>query len=161
MPLHLQPSPTGPSPLLLPPAPEQGAPRGTAITYGTFDLFHVGHVRLFQRIKQRYEFLIVAVSSDEFNAVKGKRSVMPFADRLELVKACRWVDLAIAETGWEQKEKDIIVYGADAFVMGDDWAGKFDFLKPLCDVVYLPRTEGGSSSLLKTDVAQSAMKGAA
>ncbi len=161
MPLHLQPSPTGPSALLLPPVPEQAAPRGTAITYGTFDLFHVGHVRLFQRIKQRYEFLIVAVSSDEFNAVKGKKSTMPFADRLELVKACRWVDLAIAETCWEQKEKDIIVYGADAFVMGDDWAGKFDFLKPLCDVVYLPRTEGVSSSLLKTDVAQSAMKGAA
>lgn len=161
MPLNLQPSPTGPSPLLLPPEPEQAAPRGTAITYGTFDLFHVGHVRLFQRIKQRFEFLIVAVSSDEFNAVKGKKSTMPFADRLELVKACRWVDLAIAETCWEQKEKDIVVYGADAFVMGDDWAGKFDFLQPLCEVVYLPRTEGVSSSLLKTDVANSAMKGGA
>jgi len=131
-------------------ASQSWSPRGTAITYGTFDLFHVGHVRLFQRIRQRYEFLIVGVSSDAFNAVKGKVSVMPHADRMELVRACRWVDLVIPETCWDQKERDIVEHGADAFVMGDDWLGKFDHLEHLCEVVYLPRTEGVSSSLLRS-----------
>lgn len=128
------------------------APRGVAITYGTYDLFHVGHVRLFRRIKERWGFLIVAVSTDEFNAAKGKQAVVPFADRIEIVRACRWVDLAIAENGWEQKESDVALYRVDAFVMGDDWQGHFDHLAPLCDVVYLPRTEGVSSSLLKQQV---------
>jgi glycerol-3-phosphate cytidylyltransferase len=134
------------------PRPAPDAPRGTAITYGTYDLFHVGHVRLFRRIKERYGFLIVAVSTDEFNAVKGKKSVVPFEDRIEIVRACRHVDLAIAENGWGQKAEDIRTYGASAFVMGDDWAGKFDELKALCEVVYLPRTDGVSSSELKASV---------
>lgn len=128
------------------------APAGTAITYGTYDLFHVGHVRLFRRIKERYGFLVVAVSTDEFNAVKGKKAVVPFEDRIEIVRACRHVDLAIAENDWAQKEHDIRHYGATAFVMGDDWAGRFDSLKSLCDVVYLPRTDGVSSSELKASV---------
>jgi glycerol-3-phosphate cytidylyltransferase len=128
------------------------APRGTAITYGTYDLFHVGHVRLFRRIKERFGFLIVAVSTDEFNAVKGKRSVVPFADRIEIVRACRHVDLAIAENDWAQKEHDIREYGCTAFVMGDDWSGRFDHLRALCEVVYLPRTGGVSSSELKAHV---------
>jgi len=123
--------------------------RTVAITYGTYDLFHIGHVRLFERIRQRWGFLIVAVSSDEFNAVKGKQSAVPFADRIEMVRACRHVDLAITENGWDQKETDILQFGADAFVMGDDWAGRFDHLKALCQVVYLPRTAGVSSSELK------------
>ena len=126
--------------------------RTVAITYGTYDLFHIGHVRLFERIKQRHGTLIVAVSTDEFNAVKGKRSVVPFADRLAMVQACRHVDLAIAENGWEQKTSDIARYGCDAFVMGSDWEGRFDELKALCEVVYLPRTEGVSSSELKQAV---------
>jgi glycerol-3-phosphate cytidylyltransferase len=142
--------PTGTQPPLAHPRP-RGA-RGTAITYGTYDLFHVGHVRLFQRIRLQYDFLIVAVSTDEFNAIKGKKSVMPFADRLELVRSCRFVDLAIAENGWQQKESDIAAYGVDAFFMGDDWRGRFDHLAALCDVHYLPRTEGVSSTLLKQDV---------
>jgi glycerol-3-phosphate cytidylyltransferase len=123
-----------------------------AITYGTYDLMHVGHVRLFRRIKERFDFLIVAVSTDEFNAIKGKRSVVPFADRIEMVRACRYVDLAIPENDWAQKPKDIATYGADAFVMGSDWEGRFDELKSLCEVVYLPRTEGVSSSELKLAV---------
>ena len=128
------------------------APRGTAITYGTYDLFHVGHVRLFRRIKERYGFLVVAVSTDAFNAVKGKKSVVPFEDRIEIVRACRYVDLAIAENDWAQKEHDIREYGATAFVMGDDWAGRFDHLAALCEVVYLPRTGGVSSTGLKDHV---------
>lgn len=123
-----------------------------ALTYGTYDLFHIGHVRLFERIKQRFDRLIVAVSTDEFNAIKGKQSVVPFADRLAMVQACRWVDEVIAESDWTQKERDIAAHGADAVVMGSDWAGRFDHLQPLCDVLYLPRTEGVSSTELKADV---------
>lgn len=146
--LDLRAQRTATAPPVLPPHA-----RGTALTYGTFDLFHVGHVRLFRRIKERYGFLIVAVSTDEFNAVKGKQSAVPFADRIEIVRACRYVDLAIAENDWTQKASDVVGYGVDAFVMGDDWAGRFDDLKPLCDVIYLPRTSGVSSSDLKAQVA--------
>lgn len=123
-----------------------------ALTYGTYDLFHIGHVRLFERIKQRYDKLIVAVSTDEFNAIKGKRSVVPFADRVAMVRACRYVDEVIAEDHWAQKETDVVAHGADAVVMGSDWEGRFDDLKRLCDVVYLPRTEGVSSTELKAEV---------
>ena len=117
-----------------------------AITYGTFDLFHIGHVNLFRRIKDRYDILVVAVSTDEFNAIKGKRSTVPFDERIQMVRACRYVDLAVPESGWGQKESDIAEYGADAMVMGSDWTGHFDSLQTLCDVVYLARTEGISST---------------
>ena len=131
-------------------------PPTVAITYGTYDLFHMGHVNLFRRIKERYDILVVAVSTDEFNAIKGKRSAVSYADRLALVQACRYVDLAIPEADWGQKEADILRYGADAMVMGSDWAGHFDGLKALCDVVYLPRTEGVSSTELKAHIQSSA-----
>ena len=124
----------------------------TALTYGTYDLFHIGHVRLFERIKQRFDRLVVAVSTDEFNAIKGKQSVVPYADRVAMVAACRWVDAVIPETDWSQKQTDIVAHDADVVVMGSDWEGRFDHLKPLCDVVYLPRTEGVSSTELKADV---------
>jgi glycerol-3-phosphate cytidylyltransferase len=127
-------------------------PTTLALTYGTYDLFHVGHVRLFRRIKDRFDRLVVAVSTDEFNALKGKRSVVPFADRVELVSACRYVDEVIAESSWDQKARDIQAWGADALVMGSDWAGRFDQFADLCEVVYLPRTEGVSSTELKADV---------
>lgn len=125
---------------------------GTALTYGTYDLFHIGHVRLFERIRQRFDRLVVAVSTDEFNAIKGKSPVVSFADRVAMVASCRWVDAVIPETDWAQKERDIVTYGADAVVMGSDWQGRFDHLKPLCEVLYLPRTEGVSSTELKADV---------
>lgn len=138
------------------PQPESVAREGraptVALTYGTYDLFHIGHVRLFERIKQRYDRLIVAVSTDEFNALKGKRSVVPFADRVAMVRACRHVDEVIAENDWAQKQADVLAHGADAVVMGSDWAGRFDELKSLCEVVYLPRTEGVSSTELKAEV---------
>ena len=127
-------------------------PGSVAITYGTFDLFHIGHVNLFRRIKARWDQLIVAVSTDEFNALKGKHSAVPYADRVELVRACRYVDLVIPETCWSQKPDDIRRLGAHAFVMGDDWQGRFDELKALCEVVYLPRTAGVSSSHLKQHI---------
>lgn len=139
-------------PSLAPHAALRNARPKVALTYGTYDLFHIGHVRLFERIKQHYDRLVVAISTDEFNAVKGKRSVVPYADRVAMVMACRHVDEVIAEHSWGQKTADILAHGADALVMGSDWEGRFDGFKPLCDVVYLPRTEGVSSTELKSNV---------
>lgn len=125
----------------------------TAITYGTYDLFHVGHLRLLQRAKALVGEggrLIVAVSTDRFNWVeKHKKCVIPDKDRMEIVAALKCVDMVIPEDNWEQKGTDVVKYGVDIFVMGDDWRGKFDFLKSQCEVVYLPRTPDISSSQLK------------
>jgi len=121
----------------------------TVITYGTFDLFHVGHLRLLQRAKSLGDRLIVAVSTDDFNSIKGKKSIIPFEQRAEIVSNVKCVDLVIPEISWEQKLEDIKKYGVDIFVMGDDWKGKFDNLKEHCQVVYLPRTEGISSSQIR------------
>lgn len=136
------------------PSPDLSGSAGpvVGITYGTFDLFHVGHVRLFERIRRHCDRLIVAVSTDEFNALKGKRSVVPFADRVDMVRACRYVDEVIPETAWAQKEEDILRHGVGLFAMGGDWAGHFDHLQALCRVLYLPRTDGVSSSALKASI---------
>lgn len=119
------------------------------ITYGTFDLFHIGHLKLLQRIKDLGDELIVAVSTDEFNNVKGKKTIIPYEQRAEIVRNIKCVDKVIPEHSWEQKITDIKKYNIDTFVMGDDWEGKFDFLKEYCEVVYLKRTEGISSTQLK------------
>jgi glycerol-3-phosphate cytidylyltransferase len=121
----------------------------TVITYGTFDLLHVGHVRLLQRAKALGDHLIVGLSTDEFNAMKHKSSFLPYGQRKEILESIRYVDLVIPETCWEQKVSDVREYKADIFVIGDDWAGEFDFLKDYCEVVYLPRTLDISSSSLK------------
>lgn len=121
----------------------------TIITYGTFDLFHIGHLKLLERISQMCNNLIVAVSTDEFNALKGKKCVIPFEQRAAIVAGCKYVTKVIPETCWEQKENDIEKYNVDAFVIGDDWKGKFDFLKEKCEVIYLPRTDGISTTELK------------
>lgn len=121
----------------------------TVITYGTFDLFHIGHLNLLKRIKAMCNNLIVAVSTDEFNLLKGKKCVIPFEQRFAIVEACKYVDKVIPENGWEQKPLDIKKYNVDAFIMGSDWTGKFDELKEYCDVVYLDRTEGISTTMLK------------
>ncbi|WP_417248141.1 adenylyltransferase/cytidyltransferase family protein [Celeribacter sp.] len=122
------------------------------ITYGTFDLFHVGHVRLFRRLSELGDHLTVGVSTDEFNASKGKASVVPFEQRVEIVQSCRYVDEVLLEESWDQKPKDIVAHNISVFAMGDDWAGKFDDLSKLCEVVYLPRTTDISSSFLKSYV---------
>lgn len=122
------------------------------ITYGTFDLFHYGHLRLLKRAKELGDYLIVAVSTDEFNAIKGKKCIHPFEDRKRIVEAIKYVDEVIPETDWDQKVSDVKNYNIDIFTMGDDWKGKFDFLKEYCDVVYLPRTEGVSSSRIKLEL---------
>ena len=116
------------------------------ITYGTFDLFHYGHLRLLKRAKELGDMLIVAVSSDEFNKIKGKDCVYSYEHRSKIVEAIKYVDKVIPERSWEQKRNDIKKYHIDIFVMGDDWKGKFDDLKELCKVVYLPRTPGISTT---------------
>ncbi|MDD8049584.1 MAG: glycerol-3-phosphate cytidylyltransferase [Thomasclavelia sp.] len=122
------------------------------ITYGTFDLFHMGHLNLLRRAKALGDYLIVAVSSDEFNAGKGKKAYHSDTDRCKIVKAIKYVDEVILEESWDQKIEDIKKYDVDVFVMGDDWKGKFDFLKDYCEVVYLPRTEGVSTTKIKDDL---------
>lgn len=123
------------------------------ITYGTFDLLHYGHIHLLRRAKALGDYLIVALSTDEFNReCKGKESYFDFAQRKLLLESLRYVDLVIPEESWEQKVSDIWNYQVDTFVMGDDWAGKFDFLLPHCDVVYLPRTPEISTTKIKQDL---------
>jgi glycerol-3-phosphate cytidylyltransferase len=119
------------------------------ITYGTFDLFHIGHLRLLERLKDLGNYLIVAVSSDDFNQLKGKTATFPFEARARIVRALKCVDEVIPETCWEQKIDDIRQYKVDVFGIGNDWQGKFDFLNEFCRVVYLERTEGISSSEVK------------
>ena len=122
------------------------------LTYGTFDMFHIGHLNLLKRAKELGNYLIVGVSTDEFNKIKGKKTLIPFEERKEIVKSIKYVDLVIPERNWEQKINDIKKYKVDVFVMGDDWRGKFDFLKDYCEVVYLPRTEGISTTKLKENL---------
>ncbi len=120
------------------------------LTYGTFDLFHIGHVNLLKRARELGDRLIVAVSTDEFNLTeKNKTTIVPFAHRVAVLESCRYVDMVIAESAWQQKAEDIKKYQVDTFVMGDDWQGKFDELKALCEVVYLPRTKQISSTAIK------------
>lgn len=122
----------------------------TVLTYGTFDLFHIGHLTLLERLREMGDRLVVGVSSDEFNAIKGKKTVIPFEDRCRIVAGLRCVDLAFPENNWEQKVADIREHCVSVFGMGDDWTGKFDDLKEHCEVVYLPRTPGVSTTELKT-----------
>ncbi len=122
------------------------------ITYGTFDLIHHGHINILQRAKDLGDYLIVGLSSDEFNALKGKAAYHPYEERKMILEAIKYVDEVIPEHNWGQKVSDIQEHKADVFVMGSDWEGKFDELKEHCEVIYLPRTEGISTSKIKTDL---------
>ena len=124
------------------------------ITYGTFDLLHYGHINLLRRAKALGDYLIVAVSTDEFNwNEKQKKCYFSYEKRKQLLEAIRYVDEVLPEYTWEQKIDDIVNNNVDVFVMGDDWEGKFDFLKEEgCEVVYLPRTPEISSSQIKEDL---------
>ena len=123
------------------------------ITYGTFDLLHYGHINLLRRAKEYGDYLIVALSTDEFNwNEKRKKSYFRYEQRKQLLEAIRYVDLVIPEENWAQKASDVKEYHIDTFVMGDDWAGKFDFLKPYCEVVYLPRTPEISTTQIKNEL---------
>jgi glycerol-3-phosphate cytidylyltransferase len=122
------------------------------LTYGTFDLLHRGHINLLKRAKEMGDFLIVGLSTDSFNDLKNKRSFYSYEERKLVLEAIRYVDLVIPELTWEQKEQDVIDHGIDTFVMGDDWQGKFDHLKKQCEVVYLERTSGISTTQIKTNL---------
>ena len=121
----------------------------TVLTYGTFDLFHVGHVNLLRRLHELGDRLIVGLSTDEFNTQKGKTVVIPYAQRKTILESCRYVDGVLPEKNWQQKRQDIQDQQADIFAMGDDWIGKFDDLVDLCEVVYLPRTKDISTTEVK------------
>ena len=123
------------------------------ITYGTFDLLHYGHINLLRRAKERGDYLIVALSTDEFNwNQKRKKCYFSYEQRKKLLEAIRYVDLVIPEENWEQKITDVKEFRVDTFVMGDDWEGKFDFLKDYCEVVYLPRTPEISTTQIKQEL---------
>ena len=123
------------------------------ITYGTYDLLHYGHIALLKRARALGDFLMVALSSDEFNAGKGKQAYFSYEERKVMLEAIRYVDLVVPEMTWGQKTEDIAKYGIDVFVMGDDWEGQFDFLtEEGCSVVYLPRTPEVSTTRIKSDM---------
>ena len=124
------------------------------ITYGTFDLLHYGHINLLRRAKALGDYLIVALSTDDFNNLqKHKKCYFSYEERRLLLESIRYVDLVIPEENWEQKRTDVHLYHVDTFVMGDDWTGKFDFLKEEgCEVVYLPRTPEISTTQIKNDL---------
>lgn len=124
------------------------------ITYGTYDLLHVGHINLLARAKALGDYLVVVLSTDEFNAIKHKTAYHSYEDRKQILEAIRYVDEVLPETCWEQKISDVKDNNIDVFVMGDDWKGEFDFLKEYCEVVYLPRTEGISTTKIKQDLHQ-------
>ena len=119
------------------------------ITYGTFDMLHYGHINLLRRARALGDYLIVALSSDSFNAIKNKQSFFHYEHRRQMLEAIRYVDLIIPENDWEQKREDIIMHNVNIFVMGNDWEGKFDFLKDICEVVYLERTPEISTTRIK------------
>lgn len=122
------------------------------ITYGTFDLLHRGHINLLKRAREMGDFLVVGLSSDGFNAIKRKKAFYSYEERKLVLEAVRYVDLVIPEENWEQKEQDVTEHGINIFVMGDDWKGEFDHLKKQCEVVYLTRTEGISTTQIKAQL---------
>ena len=124
------------------------------LTYGTFDLLHYGHINLLKRAKALGDYLVVAVSTDDFNEIKGKKAYHNYETRKMMLEAVRYVDLVIPEENWEQKIDDVKKYDIDIVVMGSDWAGsdRFDYLKEYCEVVYLPRTEGVSTTQIKEEL---------
>ncbi len=128
------------------------------LTYGTFDLFHYGHLRILERARALGDHLITGVSTDTFNQIKGKACHYPFKERLKIVESIRFVDQVIPEDSWDQKTSDIQTYGVDTLVMGDDWIGQFDHLLPYCNVVYLPRTSGISTTGIKEELSKMGLK---
>ena len=124
------------------------------LTYGTYDLLRYGHIRLLKRARSLGDYLIVAISTEEFNAVKGKKAYHNYETRKEMLEAIRYVDLVIPENNWDQKREDVLKYHADVVVMGSDWVGheKFENLRDICEVVYLDRTEGISTTKIKEEL---------
>lgn len=123
------------------------------LTYGTYDLLHIGHINLLRRAKELGDYLIVGLSTDNFNKLKGKEAIHSYEERRMMLESIKFVDQIIPEENWQQKINDIKTHDVDIFVMGSDWTDKFDALKEHCRVVYLTRTEGISTTLLKERIA--------
>jgi glycerol-3-phosphate cytidylyltransferase len=121
----------------------------TVLTYGTFDLFHVGHLNLLNRLRALGDRLVVGCSTDEFNSLKGKKTIVPYDQRCAILKSLRVVDKVIPESSWEQKRSDILHEKVAIFGMGGDWVGRFDDLEEVCRVIYLPRTTDVSTTEIK------------
>ena len=122
------------------------------LTYWTFDLTHIWHIRLLKRAKKLWDYLIVWISSDDFNKKKWKQSYFSFIERKEIIESLKYVDMVIEEKCWEQKINDIKKYWIDIFCIWDDWKWKFDFLKKYCEVVYIERTRDISTTLIKKNI---------
>ena len=122
------------------------------ITYGTFDLLHDGHINLLKRARELGDYLVVGLSTDNFNALKHKEAIMSFEQRKKLLDSIKYVDEVIPEETWGQKIDDVCEHNISVFVMGDDWRGNFDFLEKHCEVVYLPRTPDISTTQLKNRI---------
>ncbi|MFI3379736.1 glycerol-3-phosphate cytidylyltransferase [Mammaliicoccus sciuri] len=122
------------------------------ITYGTYDLLHYGHIELLRRAKEYGDYLVVALSTDEFDKIKNKKSYYNYSQRKMMLESIRFVDLVIPENDWSQKIDDVKNYEIDTFIMGHDWEGEFDFLKEYCEVVYIKRTEGISTTKIKNEL---------
>ena len=122
------------------------------LTYGTYDILHIGHINLLRRARALGDYLVVGLSTDEFNSVKHKMSFFPYKQRKIILESVRYVDMVIPENDWDQKILDVKKHNIDIFVMGDDWKGKFDFLKEYCEVVYLKRTKDISTTMLKGEI---------
>ena len=122
------------------------------ITYGTYDTLHFGHIKLLERAKNLGDFLIVGLSTDKFNSLKGKKSLLNYEERKSYLQSIKYVDLIIPENNWEQKIEDIKKNDIDIFTIGDDWKGKFDYLSEFCNVKYLSRTSAISSSLIRSKI---------
>lgn len=119
------------------------------LTYGTFDTLHFGHIRLLQRARALGDYLIVGLSTEDFNRKKNKVSIHSWEERKFLLESLRCVDLVIPENDWEQKRSDVKLYHVDIFTMGNDWEGEFDFLSEVCEVTYLSRTPNISSTQIR------------
>lgn len=128
------------------------------ITYGTFDLLHYGHINLLRRARRMGDYLVVGLSTNDFNALKQKDCYFSYDERKMLLESIRYVDLVIPETCWEQKTRDVLEHRIDIFVIGDDWEGKFDFLKEHCQVIYLKRTPEISSTKMKNELGSKLLK---
>jgi glycerol-3-phosphate cytidylyltransferase len=131
---------------------EEGRTLKKILTYGTFDLLHWGHVNLLMRARELGDHLTVGLSTDEFNAIKKKKSYYTYENRKLILESIRYVDKVIPEQNWGQKINDVLQNDIDLFVMGDDWKGQFDFLKEYCEVLYLPRTVDVSTTKIKKDL---------
>lgn len=122
------------------------------LTYGTYDFLHIGHINILKRAKSLGDYLLVGLSTDEFNMAKKKSSHSSFSERKEILESIKYVDEVFAEKSWDQKIRDVQKYNIDIFIMGDDWSGEFDFLMEFCQVLYLPRTKGVSTSIIKNNL---------